>query len=339
MTQFHTAESVSEGHPDKLCDWIADGILEVCLRHDPLTRMDGTILLSNRTVAVAGTLDSTYRTDVQGIVFSVLAQAGYAPEDWTVANLLQPSSREEMPRSLGMVGGYACAETPAFLPLSEVLANRLTDAFSKMRMAGVLSGFSPSAKAQVVVEYDETGRALRLEQVALSTVLSGIPEDEACWRLSDRVLYPALQALLPDEDTKMRFFVQEGEIPRGISGAIAGKSPEHWQRTGAYLARYIAKNLVAARLASRCQVTLLYGKPSEPATVQVDTFGTGTICADDCLADAVERCFPLTIPALVEGWNLPALRYSQTVLCGHFGKPGLPWERLDRVKKLRMVVL
>ncbi len=360
MTQFDTAESMTQGHPDKLCDLIADRILDVCLSHDPFTRAVCEGMLTEGTFLVAGELTSEYKPDIQGIVLSVLAQAGYHPKNFTVQNLLKRQSLSWDTGNPGIAIGYACDETPEFLPIAAVLAHRLSSTFSNMRASGVLAGFSPNARGQVTVEYDEDGQALRLERVVFSAQYTpGISEDEACWLLSDRVLYPALQSLAPDDDTKIQISACEGLALKGIgmtgrqtasdmygdivphgSGALSGKGPEHPKRLGAYLARYIAKNMVAAGLARRCQVTLGYAVGvREPVLVQVDTFGTGEVCADDCLADAIPLVFPLSPAEIISRLDLRTPRYSQTAVYGHFGKPGLPWERIDKAKEMRAAVI
>ena len=205
---------------------------------------------------------------------------------------------------------------------------------------------------------------LRLDTVILSAQHSPEkPADELFWELTDKVLAPALQALPPDEDTKIllnpsgRFVLGGPEADTGLTGrklmvdsygvfaphgggAFSGKDPTKVDRSGAYMARYIAKNLVAAGLCSRCQVTLAYaiGK-AEPVMVEVDTFGTGAICADDCLSDAVRLVFGLTPSEIIAQLDLLTPRYTQTAAYGHFGKPELPWERTDQAKILRAAVI
>src|SRR5699024_7792228 len=219
----------------------------------------------------------------------------------------------------GIVVGYACSETPQMLPLPVVLAHRIIGALTAASKSGMTPALRPDGTAQVTVEYDEDGKPLRLDTVVISAQHSPeIPDDELCWELTDKVLAPALKVLPPDEDTKLlinpsgRFVLGGPEADTGLTGrklmvdsygvfaphgggAFSGKDPTKVDRSGAYMARYIAKNLVAAGLCSRCQVTLAYaiGK-AEPVMVEVDTFGTGAICADDCLADAVRLVFGLT---------------------------------------------
>lgn len=311
MERFYTAESVTEGHPDKLCDQIADSVLDDCLAHDPLSRVACEVLATRGHIMVA----------------------------------------------------YACSETPEMLPLPVVLANRLALTLASVRKAGIIPGLRPDGKTQVTVEYDEDGKPLRLDTVVISTQHSpAMEQDELFWQLTDKVLAPALHDFPPDEDTKVlvnpsgRFVFGGLEADTGLTGrklmvdsygvfaphgggAFSGKDPTKVDRSGAYMARYIAKNIVAAGLASRCKVTLAYaiGK-AEPVMVSVDTFGTGTLCADDCLEEAVKLVFGLTPAAIIRQLDLLKPIYARTAAYGHFGRPGFAWERTDKAKELRDAV-
>ena len=387
MNQHYTAESVTEGHPDKLCDIIADRVLDECLAHDALSRVACEVLATKGQVIVAGEITSLYEPDIPSIVQSVFRKAGYDPTSFSIQCLLHRQSSDiaagvgcslERRRNLskdqpalqlgagdqGVMGGYACSETPQMMPLPVVLAHRLTSALSAARKTGMIRGLRPDGKAQVTVEYGEDGKPLRLDAVVLSAQHSPEkPEDELSWELTDKVLAPALQALPPDKDTKIllnpsgRFVLGGPEADTGLTGrklmvdsygvfaphgggAFSGKDPTKVDRSGAYMARYIAKNLVAAGLCEKCQVTLAYaiGK-AEPVMVEVDTFGTGTVCADDCLAEAVRFVFGLTPAEIISQLDLLTPRYTQTAAYGHFGKPEFPWERTDQAKILRAAVI
>ena len=387
MNQFYTAESVTEGHPDKLCDLIADSVLDECLSHDALSRVACEVLATKGQVIVAGEITSLYEPDIPSIVQSVFRKAGYDPTSFSIQCLLHRQSSDiaagvgcslERRRNLskdqpalqlgagdqGVMVGYACSETPQMMPLPVVLAHRLTSALSAARKTGMIRGLRPDGKAQVTVEYGEDGKPLRLDAVVLSAQHSPEkPEDELSWELTDKVLAPALQALPPDKDTKIllnpsgRFVLGGPEADTGLTGrklmvdsygvfaphgggAFSGKDPTKVDRSGAYVARYIAKNLVAAGLCEKCQVTLAYaiGK-AEPVMVEVDTFGTGTVCADDCLAEAVRFVFGLTPAEIISQLDLLTPRYTQTAAYGHFGKPEFPWKRTDQAKILRAAVI
>ena len=387
MNQHYTAESVTEGHPDKLCDIIADRVLDECLAHDALSRVACEVLATKGQVIVAGEITSLYEPDIPSIVQSVFRKAGYDPTSFSIQCLLHRQSSDiaagvgcslERRRNLskdqpalqlgagdqGVMVGYACSETPQMMPLPVVLAHRLTSTLSAARKTGMIRGLRTDGKAQVTVEYGEDGKPLRLDAVVLSAQHSPEkPEDELSWELTDKVLAPALQALPPDKDTKIllnpsgRFVLGGPEADTGLTGrklmvdsygvfaphgggAFSGKDPTKVDRSGAYMARYIAKNLVAAGLCEKCQVALAYaiGK-AEPVMVEVDTFGTGTVCADDCLAEAVRFVFGLTPAEIISQLDLLTPRYTQTAAYGHFGKPEFPWERTDQAKILRAAVI
>lgn len=387
MNQHYTAESVTEGHPDKLCDIIADRVLDECLAHDALSRVACEVLATKGQVIVAGEITSLYEPDIPSIVQSVFRKAGYDPTSFSIQCLLHRQSSDiaagvgcslERRRNLskdqpalqlgagdqGVMVGYACSETPQMMPLPVVLAHRLTSALSAARKTGMIRGLRPDGKAQVTVEYGKDGKPLRLDAVVLSAQHSPEkPKDELSWELTDKVLAPALQALPPDKDTKIllnpsgRFVLGGPEADTGLTGrklmvdsygvfaphgggAFSGKDPTKVDRSGAYMARYIAKNLVAAGLCAKCQITLAYaiGK-AEPVMVEVDTFGTGMVCADDCLAEAVKLVFGLTPAEIISRLDLLTPRYTQTAAYGHFGKPEFPWERTDQAKALRAAVI
>ena len=387
MNQFYTAESVTEGHPDKLCDLIADSVLDECLSHDALSRVACEVLATRGQIIVAGEITSLFEPQIPTIARSVLQKVGYDPARYAIQCLVHKQSpdiaagvdcslerrrnpSEDQPAlqlgagDQGVMVGYACSETPQMMPLPVVLAHRLTSALTAARKTGVIQGLRPDGKAQVTVEYDEDEKPLRLDTVVLSAQHSPEkPMDELCWELTDKVLAPALQALPPDEDTKIllnpsgRFVLGGPEADTGLTGrklmvdsygvfaphgggAFSGKDPTKMDRSGAYMARYIAKNLVAAGLCEKCQVTLAYaiGK-AEPVMVEVDSFGTGTVCADDCLAEAVRFVFGLTPAEIISELNLLTPRYTQTAAYGHFGRLEFPWERTDQAKILRAAVI
>ena len=380
----YTAESVTEGHPDKVCDIIADSVLDECLRFDMASRVACEVMATKGHILVAGETAGSHIPRVPEIVRDVLRRVGYPEDRYTLEVLLHrqsPDISAGVTRPLearagqaegmqlgagdqGVMVGYACSETPQMMPLPVVLAHRLTSALTAARKTGAVRGLRPDGKAQVTVEYDEDEKPLRLDTVVLSAQHSPEkPMDELCWELTDKVLAPALQALPPDEDTKIllnpsgRFVLGGPEADTGLTGrklmvdsygafaphgggAFSGKDPTKVDRSGAYMARYIAKNLVAAGLCERCQVTLAYAiGAAQPVMVEVDTFKTGTICADDCLADAVKLVFVLTPAEIIAKLDLLSPRYTGTAAYGHFGRPEFPWERTDQAKILRAAVI
>ena len=263
----------------------------------------------------------------------------------------------------GIMVGYACDETPQLMPMPVVLANRIVRELSASRRSGYITGILPDGKAQVTVEYEDD-RPVRLDTI----VVSCQHEKEKSLRkleheIREKVLRPALRMLPPDEDTKIlinpsgRFVcggldadtgltgrklmvdTYGGLVPHG-GGAFSGKDCSKVDRSGAYMARYIAKNMVAAGLASRCQVSLAYAiGVAQPVMVQVDTFGTGKICADDCLAAAIPLVFGLTPSQICETLHLKRPIYRQSAVFGHFGRKEFPWEKTDKAEQLRDTVM
>ena len=387
MNQYYTTESVTEGHPDKLCDLIADSVLDACLDHDMFSHVACEVMATKGNIIVAGEITSSYEPHIPSIVRSVLQKVGYDPARYAVQCFIHKQSPDiaagvdcslELRRGRtngnpllemgagdqGVMVGYACNETPQMLPLPVVLARRLTNRLTMVRKSGDVAGLRPDGKAQVTVEYGEDGNPLRLDTVVLSAQHSPEkPMDELFWQLTDSVLEPALLPLLPDKSTKIlinpagQFVLGGPEADTGLTGrklmvdsygvfaphgggAFSGKDPTKVDRSGAYMARYIAKNLVAAKLCERCQITLAYAiGVAEPVMVEVDTFGTGAVCADDCLAEAVRFVFGLTPGEIIAQLDLLTPRYAQTAAYGHFGKPEFPWERTDQAKILRAAVI
>ena len=263
----------------------------------------------------------------------------------------------------GVMVGYACDETPERMPLAVMLAHRITHGLAMARKTGQITELLPDGKAQITVEYED-GRPVRLDTVIVSAQHH---EDAEIERLAQAiragVLTSALRALPPDEDTRIlinpsgRFVLGGPDADTGLTGrklmvdsygpfaphgggAFSGKDATKVDRSGAYMARYIARNIVAARLASRCQVTLAYAiGVVQPVMVEVDTFGTGTLCADDCLAIAVRHVFDLTPLSIIRTLQLTRPIFAKTACYGHFGRADFPWEREDRIKALQDAVL
>ena len=363
MQQTYTAESVARGHPDKLCDQIADAILDDCLSHDPHAHVACEVLATQGHIVVAGKIGCTHPPNVEAIARAVLSEIGYDGDSFQVTCLFRSVGRDEgrAATGQGIVVGYACDETWQYLPLPVVLAHRLTQQLDAARRE--LPFLGPDGKAQVTVEYDELGRPSRIDTVVLSAQHSqDVPQDELFFELTDKVVMPALSILPPDENTKLlldpagRFVAGGLDASTGLTGrkvapdtygvfapqvgSLSGKDPTQVERSGAYMARYIAKNLVAARLCKRCQVTLAYAMGREqPVAVEVDTFGTGKYCTDDCLAGAVQLLFGLTPGEIVQELDLLKPRYLRAAAYGHFGQRDFPWERTDKVRELRDALL
>ena len=386
MKQFYTAEAVTEGHPDKLCDIIADSILDACLREDKNSHVACEVLATQGNILVAGEITSQYEPDIFGIVRKVLEDIGYSADGIHLDALVHrqspdiakavscsvekkkslPDSASEWENGAGDQGvmiGYACDETPQMMPMPVVLANRIIRELSACRKSSYITGILPDGKAQVTVEYDD-GRPVRVESVVVSCQHD---EEKNMKKLAheirEKVLRPALRPLPADEDTKIMInpsgrFVCGGldadtgltgrklmvdtygsMVPHG-GGAFSGKDCSKVDRSAAYLARYIAKNMVAAGLASRCQVSLAYAiGVAQPVMVQVDTFGTWKICADDCLSAASPLVFGLTPKQIIAGLRLDRPIFKQTAAYGHFGRKEFPWERMDKAEALKNAVI
>ena len=386
MKRFYTAESVTEGHPDKLCDLIADSILDACLSQDSEARAACEVLATKGNIIVAGEITSTYEPNVPEIIKKTLEDVGYSAEGIAINVLLHnqsldiagavENSKEKRTGLIsgqadwengagdqGIMIGYACNETSQMLPMPVVLANRIVRELSACRRSGYITGILPDGKAQVTVEYEDN-RPARLASVVVScqhTEEKNLKKLEH--EIRNKVLAAALHILPPDEDTQIfinpsgRFVCGGLEADTGLTGrklmvdsyggmaahgggAFSGKDCSKVDRSGAYMARYIAKNMVTAGLASRCQVSLAYAiGVAQPVMVQVDTFGTGKVCADDCLAAAIPLVFGLTPKQIVDTLRLKRPIFRQTAVYGHFGRKEFPWERTDRAERLRNTVM
>ncbi len=386
MKRFYTAESVTEGHPDKLCDLIADSILDACLSQDSEARAACEVLATKGNIIAAGEITSTYEPNVPEIIKKTLEDVGYSAEGIAINVLLHnqsldiaeavENSKEKRTGLIsgqtdwengagdqGIMIGYACNETSQMLPMPVVLANRIVRELSACRRSGYITGILPDGKAQVTVEYEDN-RPARLASVVVScqhTEEKNLKKLEH--EIRNKVLAAALHILPPDEDTQIfinpsgRFVCGGLEADTGLTGrklmvdsyggmaahgggAFSGKDCSKVDRSGAYMARYIAKNMVAAGLASRCQVSLAYAiGVAQPVMVQVDTFGTGKVCADDCLAAAIPLVFGLTPKQIIDTLRLKRPIFRQTAVYGHFGRKEFPWERTDRAERLRNTVM
>lgn len=386
MKRYYTAEAVTEGHPDKLCDLIADSILDACLKEDPESRVACEVLATKGNILVAGEITSSHEPSVFGIIRKVMEDVGYSSEgiemdalihqqSLDIAGAISDSKEKRSGVSAnqddfnsgagdqGIMVGYACRETPQLMPMPVILAQRIVRELSACRKSSYIKGILPDGKAQVTVEYED-GSPVRVESVVVSCQHE---EEKSLKKLEheirEKVLKPALRPLPPDEDTKIfinpsgRFVCGGLDADTGLTGrklmvdsygsivphgggAFSGKDCSKVDRSAAYMARYIAKNMVAAGLARRCQVSLAYAiGVAQPVMVQVDTFGTGTVCADDCLAAAIPLVFGLTPDQIIAKLNLKRPIYRQTAVYGHFGRKEFPWERTDKVQQLKDAVL
>lgn len=375
MPRFFTSESVTEGHPDKICDQISDAILDDILAHDPNGRVACETVVTTGLCFVFGEITTSHYVDVQKIVRDKVAEIGYTrgkfgfdAENLAVMTAIDPqspdiamgvdetSSHEQGAGDQGIMFGYACDETDVYMPMAITLAHRLAKRLTDVRKNGTIPYLRPDGKTQVTVEYDN-GKIFRVDTVLISTQHSPEVDMEVLARdVKANVVDPIIPANLIDENTKFLFnptgrFVVGG--PQGDSGltgrkiivdtyggaachgggAFSGKDPSKVDRSASYMARYIAKNVVASGIASRCQIQLSYAiGVAEPTSVLVDTFGTAKV-SEALIEDTIRKNFKLTPKGIIDTLDLKRPIYAQTAAYGHFGRNDidLPWEHLDKV--------
>jgi len=373
-----TSESVTEGHPDKIADQISDGVLDAILAQDPVARVACETLVTTGLAVIAGEITTSCYVDFQKVVRQVIKDVGYTRAkfgfDYETCSVL--SSIHEQSRDIGqgvdtggagdqgLMFGFACTETEELMPLPIMLAHKLVRALSQNRRDGVLDYLRPDGKSQVTIEYDGY-RPVRVDAVVLSTQHSPTATQETIREdLIEKVINPVIPAEMMDKNTKIyvnptgRFVVggphgdagvtgrkiivdtYGGAAPHG-GGAFSGKDPTKVDRSACYMARYIAKNVVAADLADRCTVQLAYAiGVAEPVSVLVDTHGTGKV-AEDVLSNLVREHFKLTPKGIIEELDLRRPIYKQTAAFGHFGREdaGFTWERKDKAAALKAAAL
>lgn len=388
MKRLFTSESVTEGHPDKLCDQVSDAVLDAILTQDPMARVACETCATTGMVMVMGEITTTAKVDYQQIVRDVVLDIGYDSSDMcfdgnscavlTSVHHQSPDIAMGVDAALesrgqgdeetgagdqGMMFGFACDETEELMPMPIALAHRLSRRLTEVRKNGTLPYLRPDGKSQVTVEY-ENGRPVAVETVVISTqhapeatheqierdilehvIRPVIPQE--LWLDSTRIfINPTGRFVLggPAGDTgltgrKIIVDTYGGYAPHG-GGAFSGKDPTKVDRSAAYAARYVAKNIVAAGLASQCQIQLAYAiGVAHPVSLLVDTKGTGVV-ADDVLEKAVNKVFDLRPNAIIKTLGLRAPVYRQTSAYGHFGRTDveLPWERIDCVEALKAAV-
>jgi S-adenosylmethionine synthetase len=369
-----TSESVTEGHPDKIADQVSDAILDACLEQDPYSRVAAETLTATGLVVIAGEITTKAYVDFQSLVRGVVASIGYDNAlygfDSNTCAVISSINKQsgDIAQGVdtggagdqGMMFGYAINETPELMPAAISLAHKLTRQLSIVRKNGKLPYLRPDGKSQVTVEYDENGKPARIDAVVISSQHSEtVSNDELHADVLKHVIQAVLPANLLDEHTKYhinptgRFVIggpmgdtgltgrkiivdTYGGAGRHGGGAFSGKDPTKVDRSAAYMARYIAKNIVAAGLAHKAEVQLAYAIGiAEPVSVLVETFGTGKI-SQAKLTELVRKNFSLTPKAIIESLNLRRPIYRQTAAYGHFGRtePEFTWEATDKAAKL-----
>ncbi|MFZ4826584.1 MAG: methionine adenosyltransferase [Phototrophicaceae bacterium] len=387
---FFTSESVSEGHPDKMCDQISDAILDAILEQDPMARVACETSTTTGLVVVFGEITTTAYVDVESIVRKTVSEIGYTNASYgfdaaTCGVLVaihgqSPDIAQGVDRALeareggmsdeqieatgagdqGMMIGFACNETPEYMPLTISLAHHLTRRLAEARKSGEIAWLRPDAKSQVTVEYVQ-GKPKRIDTVVISTQHAPeVEQDEIRATVIEKIIKPTLPAELVDEN--IRIFVNPtgrfvtggplgdagltgrkiivdtyGGVARHGGGAFSGKDVTKVDRSAAYMARYIAKNVVAAGLADRFELQVSYAiGVAQPTSLAVETYGTGKI-ADSQIEDLIRKHFDMRPAAIIRDLNLRRPIYRQSAAYGHFGRTDidLPWEKTDKADQLR----
>ena len=383
--KLFTSESVTEGHPDKICDQISNAVLDAILEQDPMARVACETACTTGMVMCMGEITTTARVDIPRIARQVVVDIGYdrakfgfdghtcnvltaidgqSPDIAMGVNHSYDSAADEKDTGAGDQGlmfGYACNETPELMPMPISLAHKLALRLTEVRKNGTLRYLRPDGKSQVTVEYDENGKPLRVDAVVISSQHSAeIPIQQIREDIKELVIDPVIPAELVDADTKIyinptgRFVVGGPQGDSGLTGrkiivdtyggysrhgggAFSGKDPTKVDRSAAYAARYIAKNIVAAGLAEKCEIQLAYAiGVARPVSVLVDTFGTGTV-TDEKLAAAVDKVFDLRPAGIIEMLKLRRPQYRKLAAYGHFGREDLNvvWEKTDKVDAIK----
>ena len=389
LKRLFSSESVTEGHPDKICDQISDGVLDAILAQDPEARVACETIVTTGLVLVMGEISTKCYVDIPKIARETIREIGYDRAKFgfdcdtcavlTALDEQSPDIALGVNRSLeakngateadleigagdqGMMFGYACNETPELMPMPIALAHRLTKKLTEVRKNGTLPYLRPDGKAQVTVEYDENGHPVRVDTVVVS---SQHGEEVELETLRADIIREVIQTTIPAEmlDENTKYFINPtgrfviggphgdsgltgrkiivdtyGGIGRHGGGAFSGKDCTKVDRSAAYAARYVAKNIVAAGLAEKCEIQLSYAiGVAQPTSIMVDTFGTGKL-ADEKIAELVEQNFDFRPAAIIRDLDRRRPIYRQTAAYGHFGRTDidLPWEHTDKADALK----
>ena len=387
--RLFTSESVTEGHPDKICDQISDAVLDAIIAKDPQARVACETTATTGLIHVMGEITTSCYVDIPKVARQVVKDIGYDRAKYgfdcntcaVITSIDEQSSDIAMgvdkcleakegeqddgldngAGDQGMMFGYACTETPELMPMAISLAHKLAQRLAQVRHEKLVDYLRPDGKSQVTVEYGEDGRPLRVDTVVVSTQhAADVSLEQIRADMIELVIKPTIPAELFDENTRIlvnptgRFVVggpqgdsgltgrkiivdtYGGTAPHG-GGAFSGKDPTKVDRSAAYASRWVAKNIVAAGLADRCQVQLAYAiGVARPVSVRIDTFGTGSV-SDTALEEAVGKVFDLRPAAIIKRLDLRRPIYRQTAAYGHFGRPelDLPWEKTDMMEAIK----
>ena len=382
MKEYFTSESVTEGHPDKICDQISDAILDAILEKDPMGRVAVETFVTRGLVFIAGEITTSCYVDIPAIARQVIRDAGYTNPDYgfhyansgimtaiqeqspDIAQGLQGGKKDD-PTKLGagdqgLMFGYATDETKEFMPMPIAFSHRLARRLAEVRKKGILDYLRPDGKVQVTIEYED-GKAKRIRSIVVSTqhdpdvALSKLRKD-----IKEKVIWPVLPPSMVDSSTKYyinpagKFVLGGPQADTGLTGrkiivdtyggmgshgggSFSGKDPTKVDRSGSYAARYVAKNIVAAKLAKKAEVRVAYAiGVVEPLSIMVNTYGTGKL-PDDKIAEIIKKVFDLRPGMIIKDLKLRRPLYRQVAAYGHFGRDdlNLPWEKTNKVGALR----
>lgn len=392
MKRLFTSESVTEGHPDKLCDQVSDAILDAYLAGDKYSRVACETFATTGVVTVMGEITSNAVVDIKSIVRDVVLDIGYnggecgfdgnscavmisldnqsadiamgVDKSLEMKNGESNNEFETGAGDQGMMFGYACDETEEYMPMSAFYAHKLCEKLTEVRKSGVLDYLKPDGKSQVTVEYDENGKPFRIDTIVVSSQHSASVSIEKLREdIKEKVILSTIPSELIDNDTKYfinptgRFVIggpqgdtgltgrkiivdTYGGIARHGGGAFSGKDPTKVDRAAAYAARYVAKNIVAAGLAKKCEIQIAYAiGVAKPVSVAIETFGTATV-SEEKISNAVMNTFDLRPAAIIKELDLRRPIYRKTSNYGHFGRPDpdFYWERTDKAEALKNAV-